>query len=89
MSAPSTAQSPVDTCLRTSADPDAVTSVLGKVLAIKGTQKVAETRETDREFVPKIRLEKFAGALHRFPDDGVARMNDGLHRPLGRPMKAS
>lgn len=66
------------TCLRTSADPDAVTSVLGKVLAIQGTQKVAETRETDDELVPKIRLEKFAGALHRFPDDGVVWMNEAF-----------
>ncbi len=68
----------MNTCLGTSADPDAVTSVFGKVLAIQGTQKVAETRETDDELVPKIRLEKFAGALHRFPDDGVVWMNEAF-----------
>ena len=43
---------------------------IAAVLRCQGTQKVAETRETDDELVPKIRLEKFAGALHRFPDDG-------------------
>jgi len=56
---------PVNTCLRTSADPDAVTSVFGKVLAIQGTQKVAETRETDDELVRRAHTEDSIGEVRR------------------------
>ncbi len=58
---------PVNTCLRTSADPDAVTSVFGKVLAIQGTQKVAETRETDDELVTEDSIREVRRCVTSIP----------------------
>ena len=48
----------VDTGLGTSADPDAVLDVLGKILTVEGAEEIAEAGETDDELVAESRLQE-------------------------------